>query len=93
MASNRLRLVNWRKHGGDESHVYFAVYGADDSTEPEDEIREELGMDPDPDRTAEEHGAFDHVLYINDDLTVEDGQVFSDHRGRKFRVTITEIGE
>ena len=39
---NRIHIVNWRRHGDDESECYLGVYGADDKTDANEEIERQV---------------------------------------------------
>lgn len=90
-ARNRIHVVNWRKHGADESTCKIGVYAADD---PEGdalrEVKEDEGIEDVDD--PESVGDFENLVYVNDDFTIEDGQTM-EHKGRSFLVTITEVKE
>ena len=94
MATNRIQIVNWRIDGDDESYNYFAVYPASETTTAMEEIQQEVDADYewDQDETPEDRGDLEHTIYVNDDITIVDGEVLH-HNGRKFRVTITEVTE
>jgi hypothetical protein len=90
--TNRIQILNWRQHGDDESYCLFAAYGADDPTFASEEIEQEIDPDYDwnQDTMPEEREDWEHVYYVNDDITIKDGEVVL-HNGRKFRITITEV--
>lgn len=98
--TNRIEIVNWRKHGDDENYCYLGVYGADEATTAQQEIQKEVDEDFDWDNgyrnekgeqiDAEEAEDWDHVIYVNDEYLFEDGQILA-HNGRKFRVRIEEV--
>lgn len=74
----RIEILNWREHGDDESFVAHAVYGEGQESDLQK-------------RLMEEHEITDAVkFYVNDDITIEDGQVLTSG-GRKFRLNITEV--
>lgn len=91
---NRIEIVNWRRHGADESYCYLSAYAADDIANAHDEIEKQVDADYDwlQDTDAEEREDWDHVLYFNDEILIEDGAVL-EHNGRKFRVQIAEVKE
>lgn len=91
-AKNRLEIVNWRKHGENESYCYRGAYLAGEQLSAQQEIQSQVDADYDWDQDvdAEEREDFEHVVYVNDDIRILDGDVV-EHNGRKFRVTITEV--
>src|SRR5881398_2035921 len=96
---NRIELVNWRKHGDDESYTTFAFLAADENesliSQIEADIAEEHGVTSEAVRESLEENDgcnFDLVYYVNDDVEFADGDVLEDGRsGRAFRITITEV--
>jgi hypothetical protein len=82
---NRIELVNWRFHGAHESYIQIGVFGRNDKTGVRDEIEEEHDI---------ERNEFDEVpdetYYVNDKITILSGDIVQ-HKGRKFRITITEV--
>lgn len=91
---NRIQILNWRQHGDDESGCQIGVFAAEDDGDVIEMAREQVDEDASPEdwEDAEGRGDWEHVIYVNDDITIQDGDVL-DRNGRKFRVNITEVTE
>jgi hypothetical protein len=89
---NRIQIVNWRSHGDDENYCYFAAYGRNDATTAHAEIQKQVdeNYDWEHNEDPESQEDFDHVIYVNDDYVISNGDVV-EHNGRKFRVSISEV--
>jgi hypothetical protein len=85
---NRIQIVNWRNHGDDESSCTIGVYSHEDLTDELLDARGKLGLKTDPD--WEENDDYENGYYVNDDITIENGQIM-EHNGRKFRISIREL--
>ena len=81
----RVEILNWRKHGDDESYCRVEVFGADDATEVETLVEKENGVRV----GAEDEGDYGATYYVNDDITIADGDTMTSHDGRKFRIGVT----
>jgi hypothetical protein len=91
---NRIQVINWRTHGSNESYCITGVFAANDESDLITEVRHQVDEDATEEEfdQAEERMDWDHVIYVNDDFTFEDGQILK-HNGRSFRVNITEVSE
>jgi hypothetical protein len=91
-AKNRIQIINWRRHGDDENYVLMAVFAADQEGNAIELAQDQV--DPDYDWTqaegAEEREDYAHVIYVNDDFEIVDGEVIRNN-GRAFRITIEEV--
>jgi hypothetical protein len=37
---------------------------------------------------AEDQGDYDATYYVNDDITISDGEIMTSHDGRRFRIEV-----
>lgn len=90
VAVTAFQIVNWRKHGEDESYCKTGlVLPGEDLT---DGIRAELDYPKgNDDYDAESAEDWDRVYYVNDNFYLRDGEVLEHSSGRKFMVRFHEI--
>ncbi len=82
-----MEILNWRRHGDDESFCRIEVFAADDNTETESLIEKEYDVR----RGAENDADYAATYYVNDDIVIADGDIMISHDGRKLRVAITLV--
>jgi hypothetical protein len=80
----RVEILNWRKHGDDESYCRIEVFAADDLTETTSLVEKEYEVRA----GAEDEGDYDATYYVNDDITISDGDIMTSHDGRRFRIGV-----
>jgi hypothetical protein len=80
----RVQILNWRKHGDDESYCRIEVFAVDDGAEIQDRVEEEYNVR----RGAEEEGDYAATYYVNDDLNFADGDILIARDGRRFRIGV-----
>lgn len=83
----RLEIINWRRHGDDESYCSMAVFGNDDTCSLRALIEAEHGVRMD----AEEQGDLDAAYYVNDEFIMLDGAYIEAEDGKNFCISITRI--
>lgn len=81
---NRIQILNWRSYGDDESFCYFKVFSADDKRTCQTIVQKEYDV------------RFDGMegsghAYTNDDIVIEDGDVWTATDGCKYRINITGV--
>jgi hypothetical protein len=93
-SKNRLEILNWRRHGDDESYCRVGAFPAGDSRTLCDEVDGELGItredrlrwaqlgDGESERIRERK-----LWYVNDHIVLEDGQHIV-RNGRTFRIRV-----
>ena len=80
----RVEILNWRKHGDDESYCRVEVFGASDATQTESLVEKEYDVRS----GAEDEGDYGATYYVNDDITIWDGDIMVSHDGRRFRIGV-----
>lgn len=83
----RLEILNWRKHGDDESRCRLEVFAVHDLSETTAMVEKEYSVQV----GAEEAGDYDATYYVNDDITISDGDIMTSHDGRRFRISIVQV--
>jgi hypothetical protein len=83
-ARGRVEVMNWRKHGDDESYCRVEVFGADDNTDTGTLIEKENAVRV----GAEDEGDYAATYYVNDHITIADGSIMTSHDGRRFRIGV-----
>jgi hypothetical protein len=88
-----LHIVNWRRHGEDESYCRVGFYEDKKQNLVDLEIAPECDWpkDADADFNPESSGDWDRVFYINDDISIDDGAVFRTPEGKHYRVRFEPI--
>jgi hypothetical protein len=92
MTRNAIRIVNWRRHSDDESHLQMGVFAAGDPGDVHLEIEDKIDPEYDWKQDAERAEDWERVYYVIDDVVIADADVI-EHNGRRFRVSITEVEE
>jgi hypothetical protein len=80
----RVEILNWRKHGDDESYCRVEVFSADDSTATTSLVEKENNVR----NGAEDEGDYGAMYYVNDDITIADGDIMISQDGRRFRIGV-----
>jgi hypothetical protein len=80
----RVQILNWRKHGDEESYCRVEVFATDDITNTASMVEKEYNVRP----GAEDEGDYDATYYVNDDITIADGDIMVSHDGRRFRIGV-----
>lgn len=86
----RIQILNWRRHGDDESYNSIRCY--DDASDVVDEIKEYLGWPKDP-NFEPELGDTRKLFYVNNDTRIGDGDTFTASSGLKYRVRFESVKE
>ena len=77
-----MEILNWRKHGDEESYCRVEVFAMNDITDTGSMVEKEYNVRS----GAEDEGDYDATYYVNDDITIADGDVMTTHDGRRFRI-------
>lgn len=84
----RIQIVNWRGAEDDESYCNIAVIP--DTDDLLDHIEEEI-EETDKDLWEREVKSEGYHFFINDDISIYDGEEMESPDGKKFRIRIEEI--
>jgi hypothetical protein len=80
----RIQILNWRRHGDNESYCQIEVFAADDTFDTQSLIEAEHKVRA----GAEDEGDYAATYYVNDDITLHDGDIRVTHDCRRFLVRV-----